>query len=226
MKPETSVAMPASPADHTATVGIDWKQTDLYRFFAFVLAPPSRDRFDFLSQPALPAALQDLWKRLDCAGEFPGFEWFASYQEYESAYIALFDVGVPQPPVPLFESAHDKTHPAQEIALENTYFYDVLRLRADPNQAVPDYLITQLEFLAALRYTSENASDEGTAVSLARAETEFLERHLLNWVPKAAGKLQQTGARGFSLLLNLLARFLVQKHDGWLIVPGVYASGT
>jgi TorA maturation chaperone TorD len=79
---------------------------------------------------------------------------------------------------------------------------------------VPDYLITQLEFLAALRYTSENASDEATAISLARAEAEFLERHLLNWVPKAAGKLQQTGAPGFPLFMNLLARFLVQKHDG------------
>jgi DMSO reductase family type II enzyme chaperone len=206
--------MPTIAAAETATTPIDWKQNDLYRFFAFVLAPPSQDRFDFLSQPALPAALQDLWKRLDCAEEFPGFAWFASYQEYESAYIALFDVGLPEPPVPLFESAHDKTHPAQEIALENTYFYDVLGLRSDPSHAVPDYLITQLEFLAAVRYTSDNASDEATAVSLARAETEFLERHLLNWVPKAAGELQQIGAPAFPLLMNLLARFLVLKHEG------------
>jgi DMSO reductase family type II enzyme chaperone len=207
--------MPTIAADETATTPIDWRQNDLYRFFAFVLAPPSRDRFDFLSQPAFPGALQDLWRRLDSADEFPGFAWFAGYEEYESAYISLFDVGLPEPPVPLFESAHDKTHPAQEIALENTFFYDVLGLRSDPNKAVPDYLITQLEFLAALRYTSENSSDEATAVSLARAETEFLERHLLNWVPKAAGKLQQTGAPGFPLLMNLLARFLVLKHEGW-----------
>jgi len=207
--------MPTTAADRTAAAPIDWKQNDLYRFFVFVLAPPSRERFDFLSQPALPAALQDLWKRLDCVGEFPGFEWFANYEEYESAYIALFDVGIPEPPVPLFESAHDKTHPAQEIALENTYFYDVLGLRSDQSQAVPDYLITQLEFLAALRYTSENASDEATAASLGRAETEFLERHLLNWVPKASGKLQETGAPGFPLLMNMLARFLVLKLDGW-----------
>ena len=207
--------MPTIAADETATAPIDWKQNDLYRFFAFLLGPPSRDRFDFLSQPALPAALQDLWKRLDCAGEFPGFAWFASYEEYESAYIALFDVGLPEPPVPLFESAHDKTHPAQEIALESTFFYDVLGLRSDPNKAVPDYLITQLEFLAALRYTSENSSDKATAVSLARAETEFQERHLLNWVPKAASKLQQIDAPAFPLLMNLLARFLVLKHEGW-----------
>jgi DMSO reductase family type II enzyme chaperone len=194
---------------------IDWRQTDLYRFFAFALAAPSRERFEYLSQPVLPVALRDLWRRLDCAGEMPGFEWFASYEDYEAAYISLFDVGLPEPPVPLFESAHDKTHPAQEIALENTFFYDILGLKSDPNRAVPDYLITQLEFLAALRFTAENAADEGTAIALARAENEFLDRHLLNWVSKASDKLQKTDALGFPMMFALLARFLVRKHDGW-----------
>jgi DMSO reductase family type II enzyme chaperone len=212
---EAGADMPNMTANETGFAPLDWTQTDLYRFFAFTLAPPSRERYEFLSQPSLPAALQDLWDRLECAGQLPGFEWFASYEDYEAAYIAIFDVGVPQPPVPLFESAHDKTHPAQEIVLENTYFYDVLSLRSDPNQAVPDYLITQLEFLAALSFTSENTSDEDTAVSLARAETEFLERHLLNWVPKAAEKLQKITVPGLPLLMNLLARFLDRKYEGW-----------
>ena len=206
--------MSNSAVDESVPIAIDWQQHDLYRFFAFVLAPPSPERFAFLAQPALSAALKDLWKHLECAGEFPELPGFNSYQEYESAYIAVFDVGIPQAPVPLFESAHDKSHPAQEIVLENTYFYDVLGLHSDPNQAVPDYLITQLEFLAALRYTAENATDQATAVALARAEREFLQRHLLNWVPKAAGKLQKLGAPAFPLLMNLLAQFLLQKHKG------------
>jgi DMSO reductase family type II enzyme chaperone len=148
---------------------------------------------------------------LGCEGEFPGFEWFASFEQYESAYIALFDVGIPEPPVPLFESAHDKTHPAQEIALENTYFYEVLGLKSDPGRTVPDYLVTQLEFLAALRYTCEHTSEESTAVSLARAETEFLERHLLSWVPTAKAKLDRLNAPGFAVMTTLMARFLSQR---------------
>ena len=205
--------MPTMAADENATTPIDWQQNDLYRFFALVFGPPSRPCFDLLSQPAMPAALQNLWERLGCEGEFAGLEWFSNYEEYEAAYIALFDVGIPEPPVPLLESAHDKTHPAQEIALENTFFYDVLGLRSDQSQAVPDYLITQLEFLAALRYTSENASDEGTAVSLARAEAEFLERHLLNWIPTAKAKLQRAGAPGFPVLMTLLMQFLNHRHQ-------------
>ena len=198
--------------DQNAVNLIDWQQNDLYRFFAFVFAPPTRECFDLLSQPGLPEALRNLWKELGCEGEFPGFEWFASYEQYESAYIALFDVGMPEPPVPLFESAHDKSHPAQEIALENTYFYEVLGLKSDPSRAVPDYLVTQLEFLAALRYTREHASEESTAVSLARAETEFLERHLLNWVPTAKAKLDRTNAPGFPVMMTLLSEFLTRKQ--------------
>jgi DMSO reductase family type II enzyme chaperone len=206
--------MPIIAPDKRAVSLIDWQYNDLYRFFAFVFAPPTREHFDLLSEPGLPEALRNLWKQLGCEGEFPGFEWFGGYEQYESTYIALFDVGIPEPPVPLFESAHDKTHPAQEIALENTYFYEVLGLKSDPGRAVPDYLVSQLEFLAALRYTCEHTSEESTAVSLARAETEFLERHLLNWLPAAKAKLCRTNAAGFPVMMALLVQFLSHRHEG------------
>ena len=206
--------MPMIAPDENAVSSIDWQQNDLYRFFAVVFAPPTRECFDLLSQPGLPEALRNLWKQLRCEGEYPGFEWFATYEQYESTYIALFDVGIPEPRVPLFESAHDKTHPAQEIALENTYFYEVLGLKSDPGRAVPDYLVTQLEFLAALRYTCEHTWEEGTAVSLARAEIEFLERHLLNWVPTAKVKLDRINAPGFPVMMTLLMQFLSHMHEG------------
>ena len=208
--------MPMIVRDETAVSSIDWQQNDLYRFFAFVFSPPTRECFELLSQPGLPEALRSLWKQLGCEGEFPGFEWFAGYEQYESAYIELFDVGIPEPPVPLFESAHDKSHPAQEIALENTYFYEVLGLKSDPSRAVPDYLVTQLEFLAALRYVREHASEQATEGSLARAETEFVERHLLNWLPTAKAKLDRTSAHGFPVVMALLVQFLDARHKGWL----------
>jgi DMSO reductase family type II enzyme chaperone len=205
--------MPAGLAENPAPQPIDWQQTDLYRIFAQVFAPPTRHCFSFLAQPGIPAALRELWAGLECAGEFPGFEWFASYELYEAAYIALFDVGVPEPPVPLFESAHYKAHPAQELALENTYFYEVLGLKSNPSHSVPDYLITQLEFLAALRFTRENTSDEATAISLARAENEFLQRHLLDWVPIAQSKLAKTEAPAFPVLMKLLVQFLRMRQE-------------
>ena len=195
------------------TARLEWADVDLYRFFAFVLSSPSAERFDTMAQPYLQDALAKLWRRLGCTADLPDFLWFRSYEEYEATYISLFDVGIPEPPVPLFESAHDKTRPAQEIALENTWFYDALGLRWDSTCAVPDYLITQLEFLAAARYTLENAQDTAAKQNLARLERDFLQRHLLNWVPTAVARLNSLSHSPFGPFLSLLGVFLQDRFD-------------
>ena len=192
---------------------LDWEGLDLYRFFAFVFASPSPERFDTIAQSVLKDSLAALWQQLGCAGDFPDFAWFRSNREYEATYIALFDVGIPEPPIPLFESAHDKNKPAQEIALENTWFYDALGLKWDSSCAVPDYLITQLEFLAAVHYTLENAQDATASRSLAKLETDFLSRHLLNWIPAAAAKLNSVSPSAFGPLMILLTVFLQNRRD-------------
>jgi DMSO reductase family type II enzyme chaperone len=196
-----------------ASARLDWAGLDLYRFFALVFSSPSRERFDTLAQPVLKDALTELWQRLGCAEDFPQFDWFKKYEEYEATYIALFDVGIPEPPVPLFESAHDKTRPAQDIALENTWFYGVLDLKWDSRSAVPDYLITQLEFLAAVRYTLENAQDAAATRNLAQLETDFLRRHMLNWLPTAAAKLNRVSPAAFGPFMSLLAVFLQSRLE-------------
>src|SRR5512146_3058461 len=192
---------------------LDWAGLDLYRFFALVFSPPSPERFGTLAQAALNDALAGLWQQLRCPGDFPGFAWFKRYEEYEATYIAIFDVGIPEPPVPLFESAHDKTRPPQEIALENTWFYDALGLRWDSSCAVPDYLITQLEFLAAVHYTLERAQDDTTRCGLARLETDFLKRHVLNWVHLASTKVNRISPFVFGPLMTLLTAFLQDRRD-------------
>ena len=204
--------MPVASQSPTAA-RLDWAGLDLYRLFAFVFSSPSPERFQTLAQPALKDALPELWQQLGCTGDFPDFVWFRNYGEYEATYIALFVVGIPEPPVTLFESAHDKTRPAQEIALENTWFYDVLGLQWDSRCGVPDYLITQLEFLAAVRYSLENAQDADASQSLAQLERDFLDRHMLNWTPRAAAKLFSVSLSAFGLFLNLLVAYLHNRRD-------------
>jgi len=199
--------------ESSSSARVDWAELDLYRFFAFVFSSPSRERFETLSQPALKESLCDLWQRLGCTGGPPEFAWFGDCQEYEAVYIALFDVGIPEPPVSLFESAHDKTKPAQEIALENTWFHDALGLKWDSTCAVPDYLITQLEFLAAVRYTLENGQNGAVNQNLAQLETDFLSRHMLNWVPTAAAKLNSASPSAFGPFMSLLLAFLQNRRN-------------
>jgi len=204
--------MAEAASDPQTVVPLNWEQTDLYRFFARVFAPPSHECFAFLAKPTAADDLGELSAYVGYKNAGAEFAWFSTYNLYESAYISLFDVGLPEPVVPLFESAHDKTHPAQELALENTYFYEVMGLRSDPATGVPDYLVTQLEFLAAVSFTTDNSPDESTKAALTRAKLEFLERHLLNWLPAAAAKLDKTEAPGFPFLMNLLLHFLRREQ--------------
>lgn len=156
---------------------------DPVRVFALAIGSPSRERYDLLRK----------------------FGKFRSYAQYEAQYIALFDVGSPEPPVPLLESAHHKAVPAQQIALECMEFYDVVGLKADTSRYAPDHLVTQLEFLAAVRYLrSQQPADQ----NLARLERDFTERHLLSWLPSALKKMKKEQVVCFYHVLRELTTFL------------------
>lgn len=202
------MAVGTGPA--TETPRVDWKEIDLYRFFAAAFGAPTRERFEWLQQPGLGSALRELWRELGGETNLPELGRYEDYQDYESTYLALFDVGMPEPPIPLVESGHYKSQPAQQLALEIVLFYDVLGLRANPTGYPVDHLVTQLEFLAAARYAGENANEENDR-DLAQLERDFLERHVLNWLPAVEGKLARERAPLFWALAALLVRFLRQR---------------
>ena len=171
--------------------------TDPYRAFAYLLGHPTPDRFDWLSKSV----------GIDSKGAE-----FESYEQYEASYIALFDVGVPEPPVPLLESYYHKAIPAQQTVLENSDFFGVLGLRPSTSALPPDHLVTQLEFLAAARYLQENCNPELDLQNLERLERDFLERHLLSWIPAALAKLEELNPPFFPACFALLLDFLRTRH--------------
>jgi len=186
---------------------VTWDQVDLYRWFAYLFGPPTQERLDRLRSPSFVPSLDRLAAGLSCSGlpSEPGS--FPDLARYESTYISLFDVGLPEPPVPLQESAHNKNLPPQQTALENISFYEVLGLKVDPSRQAPDHLVTQLEFLSAVRYARENGPADGRH-ALCRLERDFLQRHLLSWVPALAGKLGRLDPPVFPTLAAVLLAFL------------------
>jgi DMSO reductase family type II enzyme chaperone len=188
-----------------------WEQIDLYRFFAHVLASPTQEKYELLHSAEFAASLRQLWQELKCEGESPDLAGFRSFAQYEAAYIALFDVGAPEPPVPLVESAHHKAIPAQQIALENVLFYEVLGLKVDTTHSFADHLLTQLEFLSAVRFAGDQAGDAEGRANLTRLERDFLQRHLLNWIPAAETKLRRLNPPIFPALFRLLVAFLQKR---------------
>jgi DMSO reductase family type II enzyme chaperone len=189
------------------------EQIDLFRFFAHAFAVPSVERFEWLQRPEMSGLLQQLWDDLECPGHYPGAGLFTDYDEYESTYVSVFEVGLPAPPVPLQETAHDDSTPAPQTVLENVDFYQVLGLNVDPARYAPDHLVTQLEFLSAVRFIRDNASDPENLESLIHLERDFIERHLLSWLPIAEEKLAREDPPIFPVLLTLLLAFLRREHE-------------
>ena len=109
-------------------------------------------------------------------------------------YSGLFEVGSDGPPVPLREAlvAGRPSSTREEIVR----FYDFFGfdLQAD-RQWQPDHLSIELEFVhfLAFREAAPGGSDSGRSNDLGRAlrlgQLDFLDRHLLAWVPATADRL-------------------------------------
>jgi DMSO reductase family type II enzyme chaperone len=188
-------------------------ELDLYRVFAACFGYPSRDRFAWFSGQEFRSLLKSL---TELYGEPRNSRFalhFPNYSAYESAYIALFEVGVPGPPVPLLESANSHKSVPQDVVLECVNFYEVLGLRPSGSVFPADHLVTQLEFLATVRYLLEHQAGSEGAEPLRRLERDFIERHLLNWLPVAQEKINRIAPPLFPMLLRLLAAFARQELD-------------
>jgi len=202
---------PTPQSDETKSAASSFVELDLYRVFASCFSHPTRERFAWLTGKECQVLLKKLRRHFDPPSKHPPVGGFSSFPEYEAAYIALFEVGTPEPPVPLIESAHCHRVAPQEIVLECVNFYDVLGLRPAGSSFPPDHLVTQLEFLAAVRYLRENDTNPGKAEALRLLQYDFIERHLLNWLPLAQEKLEEVNPPRFPSLLRLLTAYLKEE---------------
>jgi TorA maturation chaperone TorD len=184
---------------------------DLFRLFAFCFGQPSQERFAWLSNSNSRALWKQIGRDLRTEVNLTRRDQFPNCRGYEAAYIALFEVGLPEPPVPLLESAHSKRTVPQEIVLDCVNFYDVLGLRPSGTAFPADHLVTQLEFLAAVRFLRESGPPGSNKDSLARLESDFIQRHLLSWLPAVLEKLHQLHPPLFPVLMSLLTAYLKRE---------------
>jgi TorA maturation chaperone TorD len=84
--------------------------------------------------------------------------------------------------------------------------------------------VTEIEFLAAVSYFRENETLLENREPLHRLQRDFIERHLLNWLPAATGELEVLNPPLFPSLFRLLSAYL-RKASRFLPSDELIAAG-
>ncbi len=111
------------------------------------------------------------------------------YDEFQSAFVGLFDVGAGGPPCALYGGVWGGDR--QKVMEEALRFYRYFGLTISSEQRdLPDHITTELEFLHFLSFRELEALREGGDTgSMRRATRDFLTRHPAKWLPKMNKKL-------------------------------------
>lgn len=129
---------------------------------------------------------------------------------YETEFIAAFEAGVPNAPVPLIESHYNRRDPVPRLLHENILFYRAFGLQLkDSSAETSDHLRHQLEFVAWLLELEADRADDAEAGErrdqLRRGRAEYAARHLLSWLPRAVEKAEGAPRRWTPDYLTLAA---------------------
>jgi DMSO reductase family type II enzyme chaperone len=134
--------------------------------------------------------------------------------EFEIKFTRIFDAGIPIPPCSPYEG-HYCEKSRSMVMLEVSEFYNFFGLRMNQKEGkreFPDHISAELEFLHFLTYNEAYAigtGDEENHRGYLRAQKDFLERHMKQWVPEFCLKLQnQANAPFYAQLAQIMSRFI------------------
>lgn len=168
-----------------------------------------------ISFAALPAA--DLMMRgVTAAGEIGQIE-------FEAAYIRLFELGRGgRPPCPLYEGEYSGDAKMRVMEdLVRCYEYFGFGLQQGSEFELPDHLCVQLEFMHCLALMEAHALEQHLdPTPYRKAQQEFLQRHLSNWLEALKSKLTANQPPPFfDAAIDLVREYaaLDEQHLGALI---------
>lgn len=132
----------------------------------------------------------------------------ASYEEFQSAYIGLFEVGGELgPPCPLYEGEYGGGRMKVMEEVLRFYHYFGLRL-SEVKRDRPDHLASELEFMHLLTFKETEGLLQGADRSAYRqAERDFMRFHLSGFVAAVANKIGGRAAPFYSELAQLANTF-------------------
>lgn len=144
-------------------------------------------------------------------------------QDVQAEYVRLFDY---RPACPSFESFFLKSsnqlaymediNPAKmQIAIEE--FYRKYGIEpAHFGELPPDHITTELEFMCYLAFCEGQTQENKECNIYATAQCEFMQDHLILWVPKFCEIMEKHADLEFYRLLSVLTRNFVSRDASYL----------
>lgn len=139
--------------------------------------------------------------------------------EFEIEFTRTFDAGTSIPLCSPYEG-HYRKKPRSMVMLEVSEFYNFFGLRMSQEEGkreFPDHICAEFEFLHFLTFREENALREDKREELKGyllAQKDFLERHLVQWIPKFCFKLQDSASLPFyAWLAQFTSRFISSEFE-------------
>jgi DMSO reductase family type II enzyme chaperone len=185
----------------------------MYAVFSDIAASPFDAEPAVADEPFDIAALQLPYALSNFEGLLQ--EWRDTDKEaLKREYSGLFEVGSNGPPVPIREDLH-LNQPAG-VREDIVRFYEFFGYGLQENFAwSPDHLSIELEFMHFLCFQEvEMSNNDGDALSFQLAQSDFSERHLVNWVSGLAAKIiEQQPDSIYGRLIAAMSEFLVKDFE-------------
>jgi DMSO reductase family type II enzyme chaperone len=184
----------------------------VYQFLLAVLDKPSQRQFEWLGGDEFRESLIQLCESFSVSP--PDDELTPEdFAEFESRYLACFEVGMPTPPVPLQASHYNRRQPAPATIHEHVLFYQQFGLHpATGNSEPADHLSNELGFLIHLDERALRQAEQREPIL--RARRDFLKRQAAQWPPRAAELAVENGLPAlYVTVLSILAQAVEQDRD-------------
>jgi TorA maturation chaperone TorD len=184
----------------------------VYRFLLAALDKPTPAQHAWFVGDDFRRLLELLCEQFDVALPAEGIAAMDA-AGHEARFIACFEVGLPEPPVPLLASHYNRCEPVPQVIHEHILFYKRFGTRPAAGNIEPaDHLLTELAFLIRLDELLEEGKVESD--SIWRARFDFLSRQPAQWMGQAAAVARKKDIPAvYQTLLALLAAAVVQDLE-------------
>ncbi len=193
---------------------------ETYLFLARAFAYPEQGFVDLLGSAEGAGGLSGLLASLPFQLAWSDkLQSSSTWENLEAEYIDKFDLGHYQtPPCSLHEGVIRENLTRVEAFTDLLRCYDYFGVKLSKNRRrCPDFLGVQLEFMAFLGHkVTQVEGDGGDSIPLRRAQRDFLERHLLSWVPLLKERIERNVSETFYKSLSRLLLCFLERHHQYL----------